>query len=558
MNIWHDGKEIDTNEDILLKKWKVNSVTGDTPAERPPYCIFNNTQKALELLKYHVDRNSTICLHTDVDVDGIGTTYELKKALENLGSHNHILLINSDKIHGIQQKQVDYFNTKYHIDLMIITDSSSNEIALIKQFNCDVLCIDHHDLLHDDLFGLCNDSQHRYVIVNNTIENKNQEQDNLWLRSKNISAFENIQHYEGDGDMSCGVVVYELLRIYCECFSNPKLIENLMLYQWAAITLITDSINTLNNRNQWYLSKTISNSETESTLRIIMEKLDKYRSRLDKSYIEYKFAPTINKAIRAGSGNKALYTIINNPEKIDDLLQFASNQQEALDKALKCEVRNTNGEVTLVKREFTTETIQLDISKLGIHRNYSGVIAGRLSGDNHKNAVVYIMEDGMCRGSFRGRYSDVDYRAFFASYKDYIYAQGHPPAFGFKLYKEDLDYLMENLKTIEPDISNKPYLTAGNMTVEEMGEYHIANIDEFKRLGYLWRLAIGNSRVISNHEINIVVKASDIELKGNTGNVYKYNVLGMECKAFSILTGKYFKVYAEYTNQVDLYIRPLE
>ena len=551
MAITHNGQVV--THDILLEKWKTGSVCGDTTIEKIPYCIFYNSSKALKMLNKHVHNDSMICLHTDVDVDGIGTTYEFKKTLENLGSHNHVLLINSDKIHGIQQKQVDYFNTKYHIDLMIITDSSSNEVDLIKQLNCDVLCIDHHDLLHNDLSGQCNDGTHEYVIVNNTIENTNQEEDESWLKGRNISAFDNLQHYVGDKDMSCGVVVYELLRLYCECFSNPKLIENLKLYQWAAITLFTDVINTLNDRNQWYLSKTIGSRELEYTLNVTMQKLNKYKSVIDKTYILYKFAPVINKAIRAGSGNKALYTIVNTPDKIDELLQFAELQNNAISKAIMCEI--TQGDTTTtVERNFTTKTIQLDISKLDISPNYSGVIAGRLSGDNNKNTAVYIIEDGMCRGSFRGRYQNVDYRAYFDSYKDYIYAQGHPTAFGFKLYKEDLDIIMNNLEKIEPEVENKPFLTAGNMTDDEKGVYHITDIEEFKRLGYLWRIAIGNSKVNSSDNINITVKASDVTLKESKGAVYTYNALGMECKAFKPLVGKYFNVYAEYSNQVDLYI----
>ena len=256
MAIIHNNKEVQADYDFLMEKWKYKSVTGDEIPERPPFCIFNNLVLALELLKKHIDKNSLMCLHTDVDVDGFGTTYILKKILENLGSNRHLLLINRDKVHGIQQKHVEYFK-KNKIDLMIITDSSSNEIDIIKQFNCDVLCIDHHDLLHNDLSGKCNDGIHDYVIVNNTIANSNQERDNLWLRRKNISAFEQLETYCGDIDMSCGVVVYELMRIYCECFANPKLLENLMLYQWAAITLITDVINTLNERNQWYYCNSI-------------------------------------------------------------------------------------------------------------------------------------------------------------------------------------------------------------------------------------------------------------------------------------------------------------
>lgn len=555
MAIIHNGETLPADYDILMDKWKLSTVTGDTQAEKPSFCIFNNLSLALQMLKKHIDNNGKMVFHTDVDVDGIGTTYIFKKTLENLGSYNHLLLINKDKIHGIQQKHVEYFKQNT-VDLLIITDSSSNEIDIIKQFNCDVLCIDHHELLHNDLSGKCNDGVHDYIIVNNTIDNYNQNIDNLWLRSKNISAFNDIEEYKANADMSCGLVVYELLRIYCECFDNPKLIENLMLYQWVGITLLTDVVNTLNNRNQWYLDKTVMNMDTETTLRVIMTQVNKFKAKLDKSYIGYTFAPLINKAIRAGCGGVALDTVINSPQDIMKLQKYAELQADVVEKVTNViTINQYTGQKVLSPRRFTQEVINFDIGQFDVSPNYSGVIASKLSGDNGKNAAIYIMEDGKCRGSFRGKYQSVNYRKYFSDYDIGIYAQGHPGAFGFKLYKEQLEHLMNNISSVEPTEVKKPWLTAGNMSVDEYGQYHITSMDEFKRQGYLWRIAIGNSKVASNDEITIRVKASDVVLKSTKGKLFIYDVFGMECKAFKILEGKYFELYAEYTNEVNIFIR---
>lgn len=554
MAIIHNGVELPSDYDFLMDKWGSKSVTGDEIPKEPPFCIFNNTELALKMLKKHIDKNSAICFHTDVDVDGIGTTYIFKKALENMGSSRHLLLINRDKVHGIQQKHVEFFK-KNKIDLMIITDSSSNEIDIIKQFNCDVLCIDHHDLLHRDLSGKCNDGIHEYIIVNNTIENYNQESDEIWLKSKNISAFDKVEKYNGDSDMSCGVVVYELLRLYCECFASPKLLENLMLYQWAAVTLITDVINTLNERNQWYLAKTMCNMEVEHSLSVMLQSINQFKASLDKSYIGYTFAPLINKAIRAGAGNEALSIVINNPSEITGLKKYANMQRDVINKVCNTESINALGEKVLTPRIFTQPVIVLDVGQFNISSNYTGVIASKLGGDGHKNAAVYILNNGICKGSFRGKYKTVNYRKFFDSYDESIYAQGHPGAFGFKLTKEQLDYLMSNISSIEPKDEERPWLTAGNMSESEYGVYHISSMDEFKRQGYLWRLAIGNSRVTSNDEIYIRVKASDVVLKTTKGKLFIYDVLGMECKAFKLLSGRYFDIYAEYSNEVNIFIR---
>lgn len=556
MAIIHNGAEVSDTKDILLDIWKDGIVDGTEDVERPSLCLFNNTAKAIEMLNKHIERNSTMCFHTDVDVDGIGTTYIFKKALERLGSHNHLLLINRDKEHGIFEKHVGYFKNN-PIDLLIITDSSSNEINTIKQFNCDVLCIDHHDLLHNDLSGTCSDGIHNYVIVNNTIDNPDFNGDKLWLSRKNSSAFQNLTEYIGTKDMSCGLVVYELMRVYCECFSNPDLLENLMLYQWVGVTLLTDVINTLNRRNQWYMNKTLFNQDTEQSLSIMMHYINKYKAKLDKSYIQYSFAPLINKAIRAGKSGEALDVVINHPEQVEKLKVYAAIQKEIVEKATNVvEVNPVTGLKVLRPKIFTSKTITIDLDKLGVHRNYSGVIASRLCGDNKKNCAAYVtLEDGTLKGSFRGRFKNIDYRKYFADYDESIYAQGHPGAFGIRLKKEQLDTIMDSVDSIEPKEETKPFITIGNIPENEYGVYHVTDLNEFKKLGYIWKLATGNAKVTSPDEIYIRVRASDVRLKKTEGSVYFYDVLGMECKAFSPLKGSHFDLYVEFTNEINMYLR---
>lgn len=549
-------------DDILLNKWKTQSVF-NTEIDKPNFCVFNNIAYAIDLLHEHIRKNNRIAMHTDVDVDGIGTTFILKRTLENLGSHNHILIINRDKVHGIQQKHVEYFNTNRNIDLIIITDSSSNEIDLIKQFECDVLCIDHHDLLHKDLLGFCNDNKHRYVIVNNNIENSNYDFDIKWIISKNPKTFVNCKNYIIEHDMSCALVVYELLRIYCECFGHPDLLENLKLYQWVGITLFTDVINTLNNRNQWYLNKTIFNGDNEITLNILIRTINSYKATLDKSFINYSFAPLVNKTIRAGESSKALDIIVNAPNKILDLTQFNAQQEDAINKATVVEYTDKDtGIKSKASISFPDKNIVYNIDKLGIHPNYCGVIASKLSGAYNKNAAVYITDiNGVCKGSFRGRQRGVGYRQYFEDYSNGIYAQGHPEAFGFRCTLEQLTNIMKNISEIESNTDDREVFSIGNIEYSERGINHIDDILSFKRAGGLFKLAIGNSKVNSRDEIRIKVNTSDITLVDNKGKLLIYNVLGgtenggFQCKAFKAITSKYCYIYLEYSNEIELFLR---
>ena len=528
------------NCDILREIWHEKYISGEDKAREPELAIFNNCSKALKLLDKHINLDSRICLHTDVDVDGIGTTYILKRVLEKYGSLKHLLLINKDKVHGIQKKHADYFNNSNSIDFIIITDSSSNEIDTIRSFNCDVLCIDHHDFLKDtdSMSGKCNDGIHEYVIVNSTVDNLNQDEDEKWIGG-------GYSKYIGNSEMSCGLVVYELLRIYTMHRGQEKLLENMKLYQWAGITLFTDVIDTLNERNQYYLDKTVFDVDREGTIYKMAQRLNKFNRVTSKNFINYTLAPMINRAIRAGNGAEALDIVINRPDDILELEKYKEVQEKAINKAL---YRGDN------KIIFDGDSVCYDVTDCNIGKNYNGVIASKIS-DGKCNAAVYTMVDGLCEGSFRGRYKKVPYRKYFEQYKEGIYAQGHDGAFGYRLGKEDLESIMNNIIKCEPSGRIvEDYISVGDIPIDDRGRYHFNTFEEFKKDGLLWKIAVGNAKVSKLDEITIKVKASDVVLQNIRGKLYLYNVSGLECKAFKTLEGKYFNIYAEYTTDLELVI----
>ena len=571
----------DRNDNVLLEKWKEPDVTGDVPTRKPEMCIFNNIEKAIKMLNKHILNKSRIALHIDVDVDGLGSGYILNKFLISQGIPNQILIINKDKVHGVQEKHAKFFEQN-KIDLIIISDSSTNEIDVIKQFNCDVLVIDHHEVLNKELFGKCNNNINDFVIVNNTLDNDNFNESISWLKAKNTEAFKNLNEYKGDNKMSCGLVVYELLRVYCECFSNPIILENLMLYQWVGTTLLTDSIQLLTPRNQWYMDKTVHSNDIEHSLRLMQKEINKYKVTLDKTYINYTFAPIINKAIRAGQSALALDVVINNPSNIKALDEYKKLQEDAINKtvyrnyeqlerlkqpyrdkgwkeeAIIQELRLQGYVTELIPKSYSASFILEDISKHEIHPNYSGVIAGRLCGENNKNVACYtVLPNGKLKGSFRGRNSESDYRKYFEQLSDDIYAQGHPTAFGFECGRQQLMYLMSTLDNIENTEDTREFFSVGKLPQTERGKYHIVSFDEFKKNGYLLRIGIGNSKVTNKDEVYIKVDDRDVVLKETKGKLYIYNVLGLECKAFKQLSGNYFKIYLEFTNELNAYIKPL-
>lgn len=526
--------------DSIFSIWGSDTVTGDTEPKKPALCLFNNCIEACEMLHKHLQQNQNIIVHCDVDVDGIGQGYITKRFCEYNTRGQIRYCINKNKVHGIQHKHADVFN-QMPLNLLIIVDSSSNELEVIKRFHCDVLVVDHHEVLHTEYSGKTEDG-HDFVIVNNVLNGTNPEQVRNWLGNLGIGTSENLIDYEATDMMSCGLTIYELLRLYQIAYNTGDILEQAMLYQWSAVTLFTDSVQMLNDRNQWYIQNTVCSYQIEPCLDSMMKALNQRQSLLDKQFITFKLAPTINKAIRADAGMDAVNVVMNSPSSIGCLAQYQAIQQKALD---------------IGKRfpKLGKSIVWKDIQNDGISKNYTGVIAASLSGDYQKQAAVYEIENGIAFGSFRGVQPTFDYRTFFEQHAEGNYAQGHKAAFGFQLSLSELEAILNDLDSINVDICPSNYLTAGDIPSNLIGEHHIYDINDFKRQGNLLRLAIGNSHVNSSEQIEIIVPIKSARLVEQRGKLYIYDVLGIQCKAFEILTHPTIRIYAEQSNLLNIYAK---
>lgn len=519
--------------------WGIDQVTGDRKPVKPSLCLFKNSIEACELLHKHLIRNQNIIIHCDVDVDGVGQGYIAKRFCEQNTRGQIRYCINKDKIHGIQEKHAIAFKSM-PVGLLIIVDSSQNDIDTLKKFSCDVLVIDHHEAQENNTVGKTDDG-HDYVIVNNVFNGESKSRVEKWLRELGVESKDKLEEYIPTDMMQCGLTIYELFRLYQLAYQTGNVIENQMLYQWSAVTLFTDQVSMLNDRNQWYVQNTICSDSIEPCLDTLMKELNPNQVVVDKQFIGFKLAPMINKAIRATAGVEAVNAILNDPRTVKNLTKYSDIQQRAM------EIGKRN---PVIGDCWVTKDIQKD----GISKNYTGVIAASLSGEHGKPQAVYCIEDGKACGSFRGTQITFDYREFFERHRDGNFAQGHKAAFGFKVDVEELKSILNDLSRIE-HIDSQNYLTAGSLADGLKGKHHIDSIEDFKRAGNLLRLAIGNSYVNSQEQIDIIVSIQDAKLIEQRGKLYIYDILGIKCKAFEQLQTDLIKVYAEQSNLINLYAK---
>ena len=499
-------------------------LTGEVSAPEPSILCFYNARKACNMLYKHLQNKSGVLIHSDVDCDGIGATYIAHRFLCEFGMRNRIgTCINKDKIHGITENHIGFFNSS-GAGLILIVDSATNDIEYIKQLNCDVLVVDHHEVLHNELTGKTAGGE--YIIVNNTIDNEDVE----------------FGKYTADNKMSGAMVLYELLRLYQHTLQLNDLLKARMLYQWVGLTLFTDAVSTTTLRNQYYLDLTVHNMDTEENLKKIMRGLSKYQGNLDKSFINYQVAPAFNRAIRAGYSALALNYAINTPEKVHELLVF----REIQDEICKDYMSGVS--------EYSQYAVR-DITDDGIHKNYCGLLATKILNHCNKTTVVYTRNGDYAEGSFRGKHSSVEYRKFIDEWSEDTFAQGHKAAFGFKVKLEELPQILLEATNLEKGVTTKEYLTAGRMLEEYKGIHHIDDFDAFKKAGLLWRLSVANSKLSTEESINIVIANDNLEPTEQRGKVLFYEVFGLKCQAFEQLQTPLLEIYVEYTKEMKVYIR---
>lgn len=510
-------------------------VVGENEPNIPDMVEFFMYEKAIDMIRKHIE-SGIIRLHADVDMDGIGCCYIMNTFLGLILDKNRVrACINKEKVHGLSDKHAKYLNS-IKSDLVIIMDSSSNDIDIIKQINCDVLVIDHHDVSHNELSG--NTAGGEYIIINNMIDNGDK--------------------YKSEPRMSGALVVYELLRQYQKKYMDEDVLFSNMLYQWVGVTLLTDVIPTGNLRNQWYMSNTVYKSDTEVGLNTLMNKIDSRVNSLNKSFINYKLAPMFNRAIRAGASAEALDIALNNQSEVVKLEKYKEVQDKIMDRV----------NYTLTNERIFDDTEKLDIverdnyilcnlNNTGIRKSYTGLIASKMLDIKNKNAVGCIVEDidkeFSLNGSFRGRYDTVDYRGIISSYG--YFSEGHSNAFGIKVPAREMDDIMSKISEMESTIDNKPYVTAGEIIEQYRGKYHIADFNEFRKAGLLIRLAIANSKLSTREHINIVIANREFEVVKSGANWKRVMVWGLECWVFEELKTQFLNLYIEYSGEIKAYLK---
>ena len=364
---------------------------------------YPNMREGVERLRKAIDGGEKIGVLIDEDFDGYSSATIIYRFIKKVApNHPTTPIYHVWKAHGlVQSKDEDIVSTcvELGIDLLICPDSSSNDTdqaKKLKELDIDCLVLDHHEIEHDN----------PYAIV--------------------------INHHLGNGLNTalsgCGVT-FKFAKACAEAW-NVDLGDE--YYDLVASSLVSDSCDMRHPEN-YALVKYGFNHMTNPMLIALFEEFNKRGN--NPNGLAWGAVPKIN-AVTRWSNTKAKEVIFRafvgegDVGKAIELAKEAHEYQSDITKQIVKEIEPNLDQSHKVMIVFNEPEL----------RNYSGLVANKLTGNYNKPSLVLRRTDsGLLTGSLR---SPVDI-ADKINESGLANCQGHRSACGCWFPEENLNAVVE-------------------------------------------------------------------------------------------------------------------
>ena len=493
-NLFEQGEQI-TLETYLNKKGIDNYrkyLKPPTTALDDCY-IYDNMVDAVRELKYHILETHKFCLVIDSDTDGYTSAYMMYKYIKLQNPKCKIKMIVQDgKIRGLDSEFIREKILDYAPDCLILTDSGTNSAPYTEElFKRGIFLIvaDHHAPTDD----VCKDWG---IVVNNQM---NQLECNTELSG-------------------CGVT-FKLIQALDKEFGTKYSNRFIDL---VGLSIISDSMDVRTYENRWFIKYILDDKEHIENP--FMYKLfDKF---LGDTYtqrdISFRIVPLINSVIRCGTTeDKQQLFLAFDGKKIDETIEMCTHyHQEQVQKRDKF-IEHHQEEIN----EQADSNITI-IDAKDIPQNFSGLIAGKISGDTNKPCIVGKTTDGELGGSFRG-YIPISVMKDLPSV---IFAQGHDiGAYGIRLKTQNLDDFRAEIDKMDISI-DREVIASYSANKLQMGLFN-----EFVGHEDLWGKELDKPTF---YVYNIRVNSQDIKVLGKKQDTIKLSLDGYDIMFFKLTEEK--------------------
>ncbi|MCR4924069.1 MAG: single-stranded-DNA-specific exonuclease RecJ [Lachnospiraceae bacterium] len=498
--------------------------------------LMKDMDKARDILSKHIDDKKNILIIGDYDIDGVCSSYILKRGLFRLG--NHALVRLPHRIadgYGMNMKMVDEAYDK-GVDIILTCDNgiaAYDEIEYANSKGIKVIVTDHHEVP----FSLTDTGEKLYRLPNALAVVDPKQED---------------CPYPFDG-ICGGVVAFKLIQCLYEKYGIDR--EELYdLLPYAAFATVGD-IMELKDENRVIVSRGLDRMRScrDFGLNALIDACRVDRKKLSPYHLGYVLGPCINATGRLDSPDRALELLLSKDHKEATLI--ASELRTFNDDRKSMQALFTEKAIRLIDEDesYSKDTV-LVLYLPDCHESLAGLIAGKLREKYSKPSFVLTDGESCVKGSGRSIEAYDMFSEMNKCKELFLKFGGHKMAAGLSLEKENVSKFREKINAFsslkEEDLVN---VYNADMQLHFKG----ANLAFAKELERLEPYGNGNSKPLFCEK---GIRVVDTRILGNNNNTLKLTLVPEEgindpsLRREAMIFGEADRLEAELKDREDIKI----
>lgn len=457
-------------EDILRLKGvtDIKSFLNPTVENTESELLFNNIEKARDVLIKHIENNNKIDLVVDCDVDGNTSGAVIYQYIKKIKSSIDIdYFIHTGKLHGLKEF-VDRI-CQDDSSLVIVPDAGTGDVEECKRIiesGKDIIILDHHSISSEG---------NPAIVVNNQLSDK-----------------------VTDKAMTGVGVTYKFAKLLDKYYGVDYSDDYLDL---VALGMIGDRADTMDLETRFLILEGLNQIRNKSGKNKLIKTLVNAQmysmdNKITINGIGFYVCPLINSLIRLGEYEDKRYmfeAFVNSDKVLERKVRGKGIVEMTIQEyTLKaCESSNrkqkkmTEDSAAVLSEEikgFGLDKFPILIcnARDNVDGNSTGLIANRLADQYQRPCLLMRRKGDICKGSGRG-YEKCEIRDFNQWCKDtglFMKVDGHPGAFGCEITFENTNKLFQILSTMKK-IDEPTYYVYHVYDASQLHDQIIKNIAKY-------------------------------------------------------------------------------
>lgn len=457
-------------EDILRLKGvtDIKSFLNPTVKNTESELLFNNIEKARDVLIKHIENNSKIDLVVDCDVDGNTSGAVIYQYIKNIKSSIDIdYFIHTGKLHGLKEF-VDRI-CQDDSSLVIVPDAGTGDVEECKRIiesGKDIIILDHHSISSEG---------NPAIVVNNQLSDK-----------------------VTDKAMTGVGVTYKFAKLLDKYYGVDYSDDYLDL---VALGMIGDRADTMDLETRFLILEGLNQIRNKSGKNKLIETLVNAQmysmdNKITMNGIGFYVCPLINSLIRLGEyeDKRYMFEAFVNSDKVLErkvrgkgivemtIQEYTLKACESSNRKQKKMTEDSAAVLSEEIKEFGLDKFPILIcnARDNVDGNSTGLIANRLADQYQRPCLLMRRKGDICKGSGRG-YEKCEIRDFNQWCKDtglFMKVDGHPGAFGCEITFENTNKLFQILSTMKK-IDEPTYYVYHVYDASQLHDQIIKNIAKY-------------------------------------------------------------------------------